>query len=687
MYTFLLPLRFCSISLFFVLFHPGLLAAETDAMSIVELEAFEVSAERGSSTLTMPGLDEARELIMLTPGGVDILDANAYMRFRASTLNDVLAFSPGVFAQSRFGSDESRLSIRGSGLQRTFHGRGVMVLQDGVPVNLADGGFDFQIIEPNAARYIEVFRGANALQYGSSTLGGAINFVSPTGYDSPAAMLRAEAGSFNYFRGSASAAGVQGPVDYYASFSPAYLGGYRDHSKQNNQRFLGNLGWRVNDELETRFYLAVANSDSQLPGNLTKARAESDPRAANPASVIGNYKRDLSLIRLSNRTVWVAGDALFEAGAFISHKDLDHPIFQVIDQNSNDYGVTARTTVFHRLAGFENRLRAGIGLTQGVTANNRFVNVMGQRGAPTVEQDQTATNLELFAENRTRLNERLTLVLGIQTAFNWRKQVDKFNPNASFARRYTGVSPKVGLIYQETEAWQWFGNVSRSYEPPSFGELNTPLSAQRGTTLEVGTRGQAGPVRWDLAYYYTWLNGEFLSLNDAAGNPLGTVNANKTIHQGVEAGLEVDLLSWIMGESRSDALKLRQTFTWGDFRFDNDPVYGNNQLAGLPAFYYRAALLYEHGSGWYAGPDVEWVPSGYPIDFANTFYTNPYAILGFILGYRTDQGWSFYIQGKNILNTRYVATTGVIADARGLDSPQFLPGDGAAVYLGLEYRW
>src|SRR5690606_35961057 len=110
-------------------------------------------------------------------------------------------------------------SIRGSGIQRTFHGRGLLLMQDGVPVNLADGGFDMQGIEPLATRSIEVYRGANALQYGSSTLGGSINYVAPTGYDADKIQARGEAGSFGYLRGQVSSGLVEGPFDYYASIT------------------------------------------------------------------------------------------------------------------------------------------------------------------------------------------------------------------------------------------------------------------------------------------------------------------------------------------------------------------------------------------------------------------------------------------------------------------------------------
>jgi iron complex outermembrane receptor protein len=104
-----------------------------------------------------------------TPGGVDLIDAERIRDGRASTLADALRGSPGVFAESRFGAEEARVSIRGSACRRTFHGRGLLLLQDGVPLNLADGGFDMQAVEPLATRYIEVYRGANATPFGATT--------------------------------------------------------------------------------------------------------------------------------------------------------------------------------------------------------------------------------------------------------------------------------------------------------------------------------------------------------------------------------------------------------------------------------------------------------------------------------------------------------------------------------------
>lgn len=117
---------------------------------------------------TSPTIAEKKADFSHIPGGAGVVDAETYKSGRSSTLQDALGMATGVFIQPRFGAEEARLSIRGSGLQRTFHGRGLLLMQDGAPVNLADGSFDFQTIEPLTTDHIEVLRGANAWRYVSA---------------------------------------------------------------------------------------------------------------------------------------------------------------------------------------------------------------------------------------------------------------------------------------------------------------------------------------------------------------------------------------------------------------------------------------------------------------------------------------------------------------------------------------
>src|SRR5690606_1203908 len=118
-----------------------------------------------SGSLTVPTTAEATAEIQQTPGAVEVVSDQAYKPSTPSaTLKDALDYVPGVFVQTKWGED-TRLSIRGSGLSRNFHGRGIQLIMDGiVPVTTADGASDFQEIDPTAYRYIEVYKGANALR-------------------------------------------------------------------------------------------------------------------------------------------------------------------------------------------------------------------------------------------------------------------------------------------------------------------------------------------------------------------------------------------------------------------------------------------------------------------------------------------------------------------------------------------
>ena len=337
-----------------------------------KLPATIVEASRDRATPTAATPESSRKELAKTPGGSEVVEAERYLQGRASTVADTFALSPGVFAQSRFGSDEARLSIRGSGIQRTFHGRGIRVMQDGVPLNLADGGFDFQALDPLATSHIDVWRGANALAYGSSTLGGAINYHSRTGRTNPGLFSRLEAGSYGYLRGTVAGGNIQGSSDAYGAFTHQSQDGFRDHAQQSNQRLFTNFGHQLNDDAETRFYLSAVKTDSELPGSLTKAELENDPSQANKGNVSDNWKRDFDLIRLANKTSVKNGDTLFEVSSAWSYKDLDHPITPfvgVIDQLSNDFlfGITATNN--SELFGRENQLRAGVLYTTGMTTD------------------------------------------------------------------------------------------------------------------------------------------------------------------------------------------------------------------------------------------------------------------------------------------------------------------------------
>jgi iron complex outermembrane receptor protein len=576
--------------------------------------------------------------------------------------------------------------------------RGIKLLQDGVPLNLADGGGDFQAVEPLVARYIEVFRGASALEFGSTTLGGAVNFVSPTGYDAEGLRLRVEAGSFDYSRLLMSAGGVNGDVDYFASVSGYQQDGFRDWSQQKNARIFSNVGFRIAPDLETRFYATYVNTDSQLPGNLTKAQLKDDPKQANSFSYAGRQKRDFELTRIANRTVKLLDEGRLEFSSYYAYKELWHPIYQVLEQRSDDYGLGIRYINDSPLAEHRNHFVLGFEPSWGSLRDDRFVNQKGHAGARTAQYEQDVSTYTLYSENHFYIQPDLALVLGAQATHTTREQDDLFKAGGidqSRDKSYQRVSPKMGVIYDATPTVQFFGNISNSFEPPSFAELTSgsPVQpvfadAQRATTFEIGSRGelslndksfmQLNHIEWDVSLYRANVHDELLSLIDpATGMPLGTTNTDRTVHQGIEVGVNIQF---------AHHFELRQNYLLNDFNFKDDAAFGDNQLAGIPRQFYKAELLYQPDDEFYMGPNVEWSPQKYYVDHANTVYADSYALLGFKVGQRKEKGISWFVEGKNLTNQSYAATTGVIADAKGIDQAQYLPGDGRSVFVGFDFR-
>ena len=99
----------------------------------------------------------------------------------------------------------------------------------------------------------------------------------------------------------------------------------------------------------------------------------------------------------------------------------------------------------------------------------------------------------------------------------------------------------------------------------------------------------------------------------------------------------------------------------------------------------RAELRWNLGR-WYLAPTLEWSPQRSYIDHANSFAADSYAIAGLRIGGEAGTQWRWFVDARNLGDKRYAATTGVIADALGRDSRQFLPGDGRSVFAGIEWR-
>lgn len=646
-----------------------------------------------------PVVAAARERLSETPGAVAVVSSESYAGRYAPGLSDMLRDVPGVYIQKKFGGD-TRLAIRGSGIGNANHLRGTLIAQDGMPLNEADGFGDTQLIDPSIARYTEVYKGGNAMRYGGALLGGAINIITPNGKTMPEnGLIRIEGGDYNTLRAHAEVGGTMGQWDGFAAVTGHTMNGWRQQSEGQWQFGSTNVGYTFGDEQEVRAYVSGGYIHQEIPGTLSLQGALSNPERANPGNVgngvtAGNYQRDQSVLRGALQTHWrLDANTVLEGGVYTTWKELDHPIFQVIDQQSNNWGAFARVEWKGDLFGLKSDLFYGASYRSGENDAKQWVNLNGSKGALTAQSQQDATGMDVFAEGRFWVVDGVALVAGGSYGRAERDYASR-PPSAvvvTDSETYDWFAPRVGFLWQNDDGAQVYGNITRSVEPPNFGALAPttggfqPLQEQDAWTAELGTRGRTGNIAWDIAIYRSEIDNELLTFiaNPALGIPAATFNAlDGTMHQGIEAGLDWQIV---------EGLRLRQTYMWSSFNFTGDRQYGDNDLPLVPEHLYRAELKWTSAGGLWIAPSLEWSMSDTWVDYANTFKAPSYNVLNLSIGQDFGNGVTLYVDVRNVLDEEYVSNFTPLVNwnnATALGARNiFFPGDERSVYGGLTFAF
>ncbi len=676
------------------------------------------SDDRAMDTIVVTGtqtsIESARIEAAATPGGVDVIDMDSFRERNVSNLADVLQYAPGVWATSATGDEGIFFTSRGSNLDATnYDMNGIKLMQDGLPVTTADGNNHNRIVDPLAARYATVARGANAMAWGASTLGGAINFESVTARDRTGVSAELGGGSFGEAQLRLTGAGiVDDTFDGLVTIETRTWDGYRDHNAQERVGLYANGGWKIADDLAARAYVTWIENDQELAGALSREQVNDDPDQAGDGAVSGNYQVDVDTLRLAGKLSWqLAGDAQLEAGVSWEQQSLYHPIVDrimvdfdgpgpmepvevfslLIDTDQDNAGGTLR----YRRSYGEHEVTVGANLGWTRVQGGNYRNLGGNKNGQTTVIDNDATAIEVFVMDRWQLADRLTLTAALQGVRAERdvKNVDTesgalSNPSDT----YVALNPRVGAIVDVSDDIALYANVSRLFEPPTNYELqdnvaggDATLDPMDGSVFEIGTRGGSSTGTtdrwgWDVSLYYAAIRDEILSVDDPAapGTSLST-NVDRTVHAGLELLVNG---SWRIGDGGS--LEPLASFTLNHFEFDNDAVYGNNRLPSAPDFVLHGELIYRHGSGWYAGPTVDVIGDRYA-DFANTYAVDDYALLGLRGGWST-QHWSAYAELGNVLDEEYIAYSAV-RNVAAEDAAILYPGAPRSIYVGVSYRF
>lgn len=716
-----IPLKKSPLSLMILSIVSGHLYAETavEPDNVQQLNTIVISAEQNAN----PQQQYQKELAQVS-GGTNFIGEQQLEQQRLATTADVFRLQPGIYAQSA-GNEGAKISIRGSGINRTSgaHASGTHVLIDDIPFT-GPGGTAYELLEPWWIDHVGVYRGANGFKQGGLALGGTINYRTKTGADQDGSELKYEMGSHGYQKYQFSTGRKLDQMDYYLALTGTQFDGIQDHAEGDGKGLAFNLGYQISPDIETRFYARYRESKHLTPGRITQEQLKNDPEAANSFNLAVDAKRiQPGSTWLANTTTWnLQDDAKLTGSLAYHHYPLD--LRESSYRTNVDYeDITARFQYErpYQFLGLEHQGRIALRTTthrpdSGVTETLRFNTEIGNQTYPadTVTRRYTYRGSDnvLQFDQETTLNDQFKLDLGLAAVYTHRESEVTYPVASPEVSRYEwNFAPRLGLTYQPNESVQWFANLSRSIEPAhpwamawsspyyfdsgvASGRVRAPiyLDTQTANSFELGGRGQSGFGDWALSYYYSKVKNELLTsemiktYEDGSNRPSEPIavesNATPTIHQGVELSLDTPL-----HESQYGELRLQQAYTLSDFQYKNDPLFGKNQLPGIPKHLYQAQLSYALNNGLYIGLNTEYA-SKMAHDYANSRFSDDYQIWGIDVGYAPEhQSWKTWINFKNITDEKYAAVVIPGLNDKGADVARSSPGEGFSTYAGVSFKF
>ena len=678
-------------------------AADADAQGVAVTgtgvtDAAPLGAVAAVDSVVVTGKRSTPTSIVTVPGGTSVVSAEALQTARISNLSDALQEVPGVFAQSISGGEGTLLSVRGSGLTKGgfTYGEGVQVLYDGLPVT-SIYGTPYESFDPNVVSRVDIYKGANAFDYGATQLGGVIDFVQHTGRDSDLLFLRAEGGTYGYQRQQISSGQALGPFDYYVSLTHFQTGGYLQNSAATSGRVFANIGYQITPSLQTRLYFSDSRQYQENISAQTLSQALTDPVHHNPYT---GARVNMGSVLLGSKTDWdVDPNSSLELGLGFKDTPLHNGnLPQRTYWHVGDWYAQLRYQRQDTLYGHESHTTAAVLTDTGITGSGAIV-TNDTTQAVLGKVLYGGHNITLLASNDLAVTSKLWLLTGLAWIGKERgnRILNPLPANAapSVARTYDNFTPRVGFRYDLETGIQLYGNYSRLIEAPQSISYTTSangaytgftaagLKAQTGDSYEVGLRGAFDRITWDVDYFNEQLRNELETVyttlpNTDPKNPNGitaTTNAAPTAKSGVEASANV-----VLWQDGVDRISLRQAYTWNDFHFrTRNLALGQGVEPRVPTQFYQAELNLNHRSGLYASASLESVLAPYPVDYVNKTFAPVYATWGLTLGYKPPNAkWRAFVQGVNLSDVKYISSASQTFQAAAA-SAIYTPGVGRTV--------
>jgi iron complex outermembrane recepter protein len=562
---------------------PGLHAQQASAVEVKQ-----------NDTLVVTGSRLQTEALRV-PAAIERSDADAAALAQPGiNASETLARLPGLTVNNRLNfAQDLQVSLRGFGARASFGVRGVKLYQDGMPLTMPDGqgqtgGFDL-----DSAEHWEVLRGPLAVMYGNSA-GGVVQLFSDFSKTEPGASMQLHSGSYDTMKLGLGAWGkALDLITLSANYAHAESTGYRLNSAM--VRDTANLRARMtvgNGNL-TLIMNKLDQPNTQDPLGLTAAQFADNPRAAGNGAA--QFKTRKSVEQHQSGLVWdgaLTDMFSLKVALYGGHRDVEQYLAQAGTAPTSSGGVVKLTRGFQGLNAQAAVTLGALRLILGADADDQkeerrgYVNNNGVRAAIKRDEDDKATNRDLWLQADWQATDALSFTAGVRRASVKFDVKDKFitaaNPDDSGNADYSHTNAMLGASWLFAPKQAVYAAYGKGFETPTLAEIAYRADGGAGTNLalkpaihntaEIGYKAQyaQGDVR--VALFDTRVSDEIVSAGQLQPGRNVFTNATKTTRSGVEMGAS---------HRFSEAWRAMLNVTYLNARFTDYTAATGTNLSGL----------------------------------------------------------------------------------------------------------
>lgn len=653
--------------------------------------------------------------ILNQPASTVKMDTMELKRGTGLFLDDAINTNvPGVLMERRTHSAGQQFNIRGygngmgsKGVNSNFDGQGSKVYLNGIPITDAEGITVMDDIDFGSISNVEVSKGPSGTLYGLA-IAGVVNLqTQKAAKDKVSIGQDVIAGSYGLLRTTTRLAIGSENSSVLINYGHQKFDGFMVHTKSHKD-FVNMMGdFSLNKKQSITAYFGYSDSYDERNGELTKEQYDTLDYSGNPKYIDNNAHSAVRTFRsgishnykfndkISNTTTFFGSAQSIDqssAGGWTDKLPLNYGLRSVFEKQFKLSGKVSLSGT----TGIEMQKMNALTVGYGMAADS--TNLEGYNIINKTNSDQATTNstYSYFTQWSLFLAKGFSINAGVGISNMKLKLEDRLwgwsnnHPNNSklqvYEAKYSNlVAPGFSINKIINKVASVYASYSVGYKAPvsgnilvsTTGQLNTGLKPEKGTQIEIGTKGTIMNNRliYTIAAFNAKFENKFTTVS--VQNPANTATLYSYIINGGSLnnnGLEL-LVKYKLIESGNGFLKLIQPFanlTYSDFKYDNfqfqkigknssnkDSLivenYSGNAVAGVAPLVYNLGVDIDTKIGLYGNITYNYRSAMYyTSDGLNE--TDPFSLLNGKIGFRkVIKHFEFdaYAGANNITGSQY----------------------------------